>query len=108
MKKPPYLYVFVRKDLSIQDQMCQACHAAQISGAEYGCPEDCHIVVLQVTNEEELLVTSLICNKAKIKYIIFDEQCNGDDENLGFTAISTEPITQVKRQYFSKYKLWSH
>ena len=104
---PPYLYVFVRKDLTIQDQMCQACHASQISGAHYGCPENCHIVVLEVLDEKELLVTSLICSKAKIQYIIFDEPSNAENEALGFTALATEPISQNKRQYFSKYKLWS-
>jgi len=103
---PPYLYVFVRKDLDVQDQMCQAVHAAQISGALYGCPEDCHLVVLGVENEKELLVTSLVCSKAKIQYVIFDEPSNANNQSLGFTAIATEPISQNKRRYFSSHKLW--
>jgi hypothetical protein len=38
-----------------------------------------------------------------IRYALFFEP----DDGLGFTAACTEPLTDIKRYLFSRYRLWA-
>jgi len=53
--KPPYIYIFVRQDIPLADQIVQTGHSCQESGAKFGCPENCHLVLLSCKNEHDLL-----------------------------------------------------
>ena len=53
--KPPYVYVFIRTDLNLAQQIVQTGHVCQESGAKFGCPTNCHLVLLSCKNEHDLL-----------------------------------------------------
>ena len=51
----PYTYVFIRKDLSPEQQIVQACHASLEAGFRFRQPETTsYLIVLGVDNFEEL------------------------------------------------------
>jgi hypothetical protein len=82
--------------------MVQACHAAQESGAKFGCPDSCHLVLCSVENTFELEKISYVCQENDIKFVTFYEP----DDQMGDTAICTEPIWGEKRKAFRKFNTW--
>lgn len=98
----PYCYVVVRGDIPIADQMVQVGHACHQAGAAFGAPEDCHMVVLQVDDLKQLMKVCRRVTKAGIRYKLFCEP----HENMGNTALATEPI--VDREIFRGFFLWEH
>ena len=52
----PYTYVIIRKDLSPEQQIVQACHASLEAGFRFPLPEETsYLIVLEVPNEKALL-----------------------------------------------------
>lgn len=106
----PYIYVFIRTDIPIADQMVQVGHACQQSGALFGCPENCHLVLLQVPDVWQLLSVENLCDTQKIKYTTFFEIDSVEEggQSMGKTAVCTEPIEELTtRNHFMKFELWS-
>ena len=51
----PYTYILVRKDISPEQQIVQAAHAALEAGFRFKQPETTsYLIVLEVANEKEL------------------------------------------------------
>lgn len=104
MAETPYMYVFVRKDLPLVDQMVQVGHVCHRAGWLYSFSENTHLILLQVKNEEQL---------EDIKWeLIFDKHiaCIGfyePDDNMGYTAIATQPIYGKDREKLKEYHLWT-
>lgn len=98
-----HFYVFVRKDLTTVQQMCQAAHAAHEAGIHLGDKNNISsVVICSIPNELELLKVHDKLAQRAIKTVIFREP---DIENQ-ITAIATEPIGPEVRRYFSSYPLW--
>jgi hypothetical protein len=103
-----YIYVLVRKDLPLADQMVQVGHACFESGMNFG-QEGTHLILLQVENQKELNEFSETIKEHRIKYSMFfepDPIIDGDTEPMGNTAICTEPISGSKREIFKNCSLW--
>jgi hypothetical protein len=98
----PYVYVAVRSDLTSAQQLVQAAHATQESGAQFGCPEHCHMVVFEVNGIEGLKKFCEVCGNAGIQYSLFYEP----DYDLGYTAACTEPIMGQARSHFRRFQLF--
>jgi len=98
----PYVYVAIRSDLTTAQQLVQAAHATQESGAQFGCPEHCHMVVCEVNGVEGLKKFCEVCGNAGIQYSLFYEP----DYDLGYTAACTEPITGQARSHFRRFQLF--
>lgn len=103
--KPTYhLYVFVRKDLPTKEQIAvQACHAA-IESARYHIPPNAEhpsLVILQVTDEQELEVVSLYLDRIGIRFKGFREEWFNDS----LTAIATEMISGEQRKHLRHFQL---
>lgn len=92
----PYIYVAVRSDIPAADQLVQACHAAQASGAEFGCPESCHLVAVHVGGLDGLRDFCERAGASGVRYCLFHES----DDNMGYTAACTEPISGPARRHF--------
>ena len=73
------------------------------SGSKFNIPECCHMVLLGVKNQEELLQAANFIVSKDINYAIFFEP----DDDMQYTAFCTEPITGDQRKAFRKYKMWS-
>lgn len=101
-----YVYVFVRKDLTPQQQIVQVAHAC-LNGAGYGSDArkmaKANIVLIGVDDELELVNTRrLLAQEApSIRTFAFFEQ----DHDLGYTAFCTSPVTGSMREVFSGWKI---
>ena len=107
-KSTRWTYVFIRTDLSIAQQIVQACHASIESGAGFsfahkqtGKPSN--LVLLQVPNEQALWDLMKRLDKTLVGYARFFEPDYGI---FGYTSIATRPCTLDEKQFFKEYKLW--
>lgn len=97
-----HYYVFVRRDIPIADQACQISHASALGGRDFGYPDGCNLVLLQVESREALLEVAKLLEENEIKFCLHDEP----DDEIGPAAIATEMITE-KRRKLSRFKLWA-
>lgn len=104
MELKTYVYVFVRTDLPLQQQMVQASHAALESGIVFGAKsnEPSSLIMLAVKDKEALLNAEEHCLHQGIETEMFFEP----DWEYGFTAFATEPLTQEKRHHLKGFPLW--
>lgn len=94
----PYVYVFIRKDIPIENMIVQACHSC-LDLAKV--PKNTHLVLIGVRNEKAITETSQFLDSKGVKHQMFFEP----DFSLGFTSIATEPVYGNSRRKFSKFKL---
>jgi hypothetical protein len=98
------VYVLVRTDIPLADQVVQVGHACLEAGYRFKQPEvPCNLVVLKVSSEECLRFAIEEIELAGIRCAIFCEP----DENMGYTAACTEPVTNFQRRLFRRFPLWS-
>lgn len=91
-------------DMSLPQQIVQACHAALEAGLKSGkkYQETTSIVLLQIKDESSLMDELDFVRSAGIPCAEFHEPY-GD---VGLTAFSTLPIGEDERSLFKKYSLW--
>jgi len=95
--------VLVRADLPVADQIVQVGHACLEAGRCFQPEEGCHLVVLSVSDEIDLRSTVRQAETLGIRCVTFYEP----DDDMGFTAACTEPITSQLRCLFRRYSLWN-
>jgi len=94
----PYVYVFVRQDMSKEYQIVQACHAClEVEKV----PAETHLILIGVKNQLELLEVAEKLTAKAIGFEMFFEP----DYETGHSALTTEPIYGARRLVFKKYKL---
>ena len=99
------MYVLVRRDLTLEQQAVQACHAAFEAGFQFGRPVDTpspNLVFLGVNDRKHLLEMQLRLKYADISAAVFTEE----DDGVGETALATAPIVGRHRRYFCKLLMW--
>lgn len=96
--------MFVRTDLSLPQQLCQAVHAAHEAGIHLADKANgiTSVVICAIPNEQELLKLQHRLTQLDIKSILF---CEPDIDNQA-TALATEPISSDVRRFLSSYPLW--
>lgn len=98
-----HFYVFVRTDLSLEQQLVQAIHAAYECGIRHGDETTIDsVVVCEAKNEQHLKQISSRLANLQIPLVEFYEPDIGSQ----LTAISTSPLDRDKRKSLSKYRLW--
>lgn len=100
----PYCYVLIRQDIALEHQITQACHAALEAGFDAQRPEcnTTHLITLSVKDQAHLIQMSEKLNMNNIEHHMFFEP----DDNMGFSALATHPVTGEERNHFKKLKLW--
>lgn len=101
------LYVFVRKDIPLADQLVQSSHACLEAGRAFLPPPHTNVVLLAVENETSLL--KALEDIVPIKYEVFfepDPIDDGSKNSMGYTAACTEPISGDQKRLFRKFKMW--
>lgn len=99
---PPYTYIFVRQDISNEQQLVQSSHIALELGAKMDHDfRGLHFTVIGVGDLKELEDTKENLEKLGISFEYFIEPDIGDQ----MTAIATYPIHAQKRRLLSKYRL---
>lgn len=119
-----HVYAIVRKDIPLADQLVQVAHATMEAGASFYrpeggqrirenfggalvglarlAPEVSSLVVLQVADKFELIAAAKKLTDANIRFELFFEP----DDQMGHTALATEPLSGEAREVFRPFKLW--
>lgn len=92
------VYVFVRKDISLADQMVQIGHVCLQAGGTFPIGQRTKLVLCEVEDSAHLFQVADLLDKINLRYEMFYEPSNAGGERLEWTALSTSPI---------KYKLES-
>ena len=108
MSEINYVYIFVRTNISLAQQIVQAAHVACTAGEEFG-GSDSHMVILGVAALTDLeTVMNELC-RSQIQFVKFTEP----DNDMGDSAVATKPIPDKDRRQIKKIidglglKLWS-
>jgi hypothetical protein len=104
-----YIYVVVRTDIPLADQIVQVGHACFEAGIKFGVP-DCHMVLLQTNSEHNLNATNQMLIDYGIQSVVFyepDSIFEDSTDPMGNTALCTEPLRGKQRMAFQDYSLWS-
>jgi hypothetical protein len=94
-----YTYLFIRGDLTPAQQIVQAAHAAHEAGERFG--EHSHLICLRSSSQAELEKQALFLERSNIQYQMFFEP----DNNLGYTAICTQPLIGDQRKPLERFSL---
>lgn len=100
--KKPFIYIFVRKDLPIEQIIVQASHAAYEAGLKFTNNSEKITSVLIIGVKNQASLEKAFSNLSKnIDLIKFNEP----QWDYGFTAFATAPIFDEQRQLLKKYQL---
>lgn len=103
MVTPYYVYVLVRTDLPLAQQLVQAAHACLEAGRHFAQPlAPSHLVLLAVKSQAQLHDAVREAEASGIRSLMFYEPDNG----LGDTAACTEPLCGFQRPIFRRFSLW--
>ena len=95
--------MLVRTDIPLADQIVQVGHACLEAGFKFQkLNEIIHLVVVCVESEKQLLAVLEKVGLRGIQFVLFREP----DDNMGFTAACTKPLTNIHRREFRKFPLW--
>jgi len=98
-----YVYVLVRTDIPLADQIVQVGHACLEAGFKFQKPSEIvNLVVVGIESEIRLLATLERMSLRGIQFVLFHEP----DGEMGFTAACTKPLTIAYRREFRNFPLW--
>ncbi len=102
--KDPYVYLFVRQDLSLAQQNVQSIHAGIKAGETFGNNiGKSNLVYIGVPSKEDLHDVMDIMGRNEIPFVEFYEP----DYNEGLTAVCTNVLyDRKKRALFQQFDLW--
>lgn len=99
-----YIYILVRRDLSLAQQTVQAIHAGIAANHRFGgLKSDTRLALLAVESQTDLKHWMGRLEEKGIEFEPFFEP----DHDTGWSALATSPITSKKARCFSKLPLWS-
>lgn len=98
------IYVLVRTDIALPQQLVQAAHAAAEAGRAYYRAEHgiASAVLLAVPDRESLLLASARLAARDVAHQVFFEPDNG----MGESALATGPLQGAARRALAGYPLW--
>lgn len=101
--EPSYVYVFVRQDLSREQQLVQAAHATLVLGSKLKNKDvsELYFTVIGVACLTDFTKVIHDLKKHGTKYEFFYEP----DQGNTLTAIATHPIPKADRGKLKDYKL---
>lgn len=105
MAEHAYVYVLVRKDIPLHQQLVQAGHAAFEAGLRWHSPDDevASLIVLEVPHRAALMRAAAKFAKRGIEHHVFFEP----DFGIGESALATRPLAGEARRLLAGYPLWN-
>jgi hypothetical protein len=97
-----HVYAVVCKDIPLQHQAVQACHACIAAGREIISIPTPYLVVLTVPDEAALIALSNKLNDNGVQHRVFRE----DDMGGRATALATQNLNHRQRDLFIGIKLY--
>ena len=100
-----YIYTFIREDISAAQKIVQVGHACYEAGKLFKDTNGIsNLVLLSAKNEAEIRDIAQMLDMRGIDFYAFYEP----DNNMGFSAICTRPITdKLERKFFRKWALYN-
>lgn len=95
-----YIYLFVRKDLSAQQQIIQTAHAIHQVGQNVKSSDVPNAVLFGASDEDELMRIQSHLASNDVAFEMFFEP-----DVQAYTAIATHPIEGEKRKLMRKFKM---
>lgn len=93
----------MRIDIPLADQMVQVGHACLEAGFKFRKPSEIvNLVVVGIESETHLLAILERMSLRGIQFVAFNEP----DDQMGFTAACTQPLTVAYRREFRNFPLW--
>jgi len=93
----PYVYVLVREDIPVEQQLVQVSHAALEAGFRFQQPEKtASLIVLSVPNEAGLKEAAERLARYDIDHHMFFEPDFGP---MGYSALATRPLLEKKERH---------
>jgi len=93
----------VRTDIPLADQIVQVGHACLEAGFKFQKPnKTIHLVVVCVESKIQLLAALERVNLRGIQFVLFHEP----DDQMGYIAACTQPLTVSYRREFRDFPLW--
>ena len=96
------MYIFVRQDISIPQQLVQASHAAHESGLAHSQSGESNSIIIFGTKDKSELEDLFDRFHPEIDCYPFFEPY----KDTGLTAFATKPILESQRKIFKEFKLW--
>ena len=96
--KTPYIYMFVREDMSHPQQIIQTAHAVD-ELSKTGIKNGAHMVLFGARDERELVDASCYLEAHGIKHHMFFEP-----DMMAHTSIATEPLIGNQRQPLKRFR----
>jgi hypothetical protein len=100
----PYVYILVRADISIEQQIVQAGHAALEAGFRFKRPDvTSSLILLTVPDQAALKAAGERLERNGIEHHMFFEP----DFGMGYSALATRPmVLKAERQSMRRYPLY--
>lgn len=95
-----YMYLFVRGDLSVPQQIIQTAHAVEDICQKIRMNKTSHAVLFSADSEDDLFKASEWLSFHEIRHSMFYEP---DIE--AYTSIATEPLSGKKRSVMKSFKM---
>ena len=101
----PYIYTFIRQDISPEQKIVQLGHATWEAGQRFERPpEIASLILLSAKDERDLTKISQMLDMRGIDHYAFFEPDNG----MGYSAICTRPVYEKsERNFFKRYSLYT-
>lgn len=98
------LYVLVRKDIALEQQIVQATHAGVEAGRSFYLPQHgiASVILLAVPDMQALHAAQALLHAKGVKTELFHEP----DFGMGDSALATEPLLEEQRKLLSSWPLW--
>ncbi len=99
-----YIYTFVREDISPEQKIVQIGHACHEAGKRTSYDKNISsLILLSARDQEDLVDIAMKLDGKGIEFYMFHEP----DNNMGFSAICTQPINDPNlRNFFRKWNLF--
>ncbi len=95
--------MFIRTDIPLPNQIVQVGHVCYEAGLKFQAKNDTYLVLFRVDFEDELREIESWLNFNGIETHIFFEP----DNDMGYSALCTQPVSGSLRKLFKKYRLYS-
>lgn len=101
----PYIYTFIRRDISPEQKIVQLGHATWEAGQQFEKTRNTSsLILLSAKDEDELMSISKKLEQRGIEHYMFFEP----DNRMGYSAICTRPIYErSERNFFKRYNLYT-
>lgn len=105
INEPDYMFIFVRQDISKEQQAVQAAHASFCAGRAYlhHSPDKVNFVLIGVPDEYSIDNAASWINDHHVKHVVFREP----DLDNSITAIATQPLKEHQKRFLKGYNLLS-